>query len=193
MRDTHCLLDLVPASRVADGLSWSAFHVLGDPAIAPSVWSGVERWSNDGHPPSFVLGVSLGGGLMLLGVLRPTRAGLRVRVELLQGRERLSGVFCLHIAGSSGVVYAGDDDAALNARVRALPRPVLATRSWDEVWVSEQEELGLERLDEPAFDGDDVAVALRSGDRLMFQAAASDIRDALFALAAMGGAAYLVH
>jgi hypothetical protein len=193
MRTADSVVDLVPARPVTEASGEAMVYCHGDPAVPSQVVAGAKRWSRESHFPSFVLVQTLAPGLSVVGCLRFTQGALRLRVEVVEARQRLSGVMAMHVAGSSGIVLATDGEVAGEALVRALPREVIARRSIDEVWIAEQEVLGLERLDAPVCDCDDTAHALRCGDRLVFRAMLDDVRDALFALVAMGGREYSVH
>lgn len=187
-------IETVPSSRsLVEATGEAMVYCHGDPAVPSQVLQGAKRWAVDSHYPAFVLVQTLAPGLSVVGCLRLTQGALRLRVEVVESRERLSGVMAVHVAGSCGIVLASDGELAGETLVRALPREVIARRSIDEVWIAEQEILGLDRIEAPVCDCEDTAHALRCGDRLVFRAMMDDVRDALFALVALGGRGYSVH
>lgn len=194
MRYTDHLLTQIPAVANRASFAYSERLAMADPLLSRAVRTGHMEWQSTVGRCTYAAVRSVGKGWSLVAwMVFDREGGARFTAELVPADTSASGTVKVYAAAGSGVVLVTDSATVANRALRGLPRPVVATRTWETLAAAEQEFAGVERIDSVLSDDDALLEAANDGDRLMLQVASVELRDSLLLLAATGGCEISIH
>lgn len=194
MRYPDPMLTSIPAVANRASFAHSERLAMADPLLSRAVRTGHMEWQDTVGRCTYAAVRTFGPRWsMVAWMVFDREGGARFVAELVPADTSASGTVQVYSAAASGVVLVTDSVSVANRALRALPRAVVAMRTWETLAAAELEFAGVERMDSVLGDEEALAEAADDGDRLMLQVAAVELRDALLLLAATGGCEISIH